>query len=131
MGQEPRRAVASHVARAPRGRVRLFPRAPPFFFLRFSAFSNVFPPHCTRALVSLWCAVAFLGCVLHSFRYARSPGHVVIEAVCIIFIIYLIMRKPYNPKKTEKLSKQVWPSFCTPGPFLHLYLDSVIFVSPS
>ncbi len=46
-------------------------------------------------------------CFRASSRYARSPGHVVIEAVCIIFIIYLIMRKPYNPKKTEKLSKQV------------------------
>lgn len=40
-------------------------------------------------------------------EWARSPGHVLIEAFCIIFIVYLLFRKPYNPKSEEKLTKAV------------------------
>lgn len=43
--------------------------------------------------------------------WQQSPGHVVIEAFCIVFILYLLFRKPYNPKKDEKLTKEVCLAF--------------------
>jgi hypothetical protein len=44
-----------------------------------------------------------------SHTWATNPGHLIVEVICIAIILYLMFKKPYDPKTSEKLSKKARP----------------------
>ena len=40
------------------------------------------------------------------FTWSQDPGHLALEALCLAVILYLWLRKPYDPRDQEKLSRE-------------------------
>jgi serine palmitoyltransferase len=60
--------------------------------------SSVTASDVTNLFSIRWCLLYIVS------AYDNEPGHVLMEISCILCILYLLFRRPYDPKKEEQLS---------------------------